>query len=129
MKKRTYIGKPLGDTEWLLEQWGYWRMDGMGVPRYVSPLYALMRDNVPCEGGVKQYSLTDDLALIIDGAVSRLINRDDQMGNFIWLYFGAKWPALRIGRENGIGEAKAREIIKAGVAWIDCAVEGIREAA
>jgi hypothetical protein len=129
MKKRTYIDKALGDTEWLLEQWGYWRMDGMGVPRYVSPLYALMRDNVPCEGGVKQYSLTDDLALIIDGAVSRLINRDDQMGNFIWLYFGAKWPALRIGRENGIGEAKAREIIKAGVAWIDCAVEEIREAA
>lgn len=129
MKKRTYIGKPLGDTEWLLEQWGYWRMDGIGVPRYVSPLYALIRDNVPCEGGVKQYSLTDDLALIIDGAVSRLINRDEQMGNFIWLYFGAKWPALRIGRENGIGEAKAREIIKAGVAWIDCAVEGIREAA
>jgi len=129
MKKRTYIGKPLGDTEWLLEQWGFWRMDGMGVPRYVSPLYALIRDNVPCEGGVKEYSLTDDLALVVDGAVARLINRDDQMGNFIWLYFGAKWPALRIGRENGIGEAKARELIKAGVAWIDCALEGIREAA
>lgn len=129
MKKRTYIGKPLGDTEWLLEQWGFWRMDGMGVPRYVSPLYALIRDNVPCEGGVKEYSLTDDLALVVDGAVARLINRDDQMGNFIWLYFGAKWPALRIGRENGIGEAKAREIIKAGVAWIDCALERIREAA
>lgn len=129
MKKRTYIGKALGDTEWLLEQWGYWRMDGMGVPRYVSPLYALIRDNAPCEGGVKEYSLTDDLALVLDGAVARLINRDDQMGNFIWLYFGAKWPALRIARENGIGEAKAREVIKAGVAWIDCALEGIREAA
>lgn len=129
MKKRTYVGKALGDTEWLLEQWGFWRMDGMGVPRYVSPLYALIRDNVPCEGGVKEYSLTDDLALVVDGAVARLINRDDQMGNFIWLYFGAKWPALRIARENGIGEAKAREVIKAGVAWVDCALEGIREAA
>jgi hypothetical protein len=129
MKKRTYIDKPLGDTEWLLEQWGYWRMDGKGVPRYVSPLYALIRDNTPCEGGVKGYSLTDDLALAVDGAVSRLIKRDDQMGNFIWLYFGAKWPALRVARENGIGEAKAREVIKAGVAWIDCALEGAREAA
>lgn len=129
MKKRTYVGKALGETEWLLEQWGFWRMDGMGVPSYVSPLYALIRDNVPCEGGVKEYSLTDDLALVVDGAVARLINRDDQMGNFIWLYFGAKWPALRIARENSIGEAKAREIIKAGVAWIDCALEGIREAA
>ncbi len=129
MKKRTYLGKPLGDTEWLLEQWGFWRMDGMGVPRYVSPLYALIRDNTPCEGGIKEYTLTDDLALVIDGAVSRLINRDIQMGDFIWLYFGAKWPALRIARESGIGEAKAREIIKAGVAWIDCALEGVREAA
>lgn len=129
MKKRTYIGKPLGDTEWMLEQWGYWRMDGMGVPRYVSPLYALIRDNTPCEGGVKDYSMTDDLALVLDGAVARLTTRDQQMGNFIWLYFGAKWPALRIARENGMGEAKAREVIKAGVAWIDCALETIREAA
>ena len=129
MKKRTYIGKPLGDTEWMLEQWGYWRMDGMGVPRYVSPLYALIRDNTPCEGGVKEYSMTDDLALVLDGAVARLTVRDQQMGNFIWLYFGAKWPALRIARENGLGEAKAREVIKAGVAWIDCALETIREAA
>jgi hypothetical protein len=78
---------------------------------------------------VKEYSLTDDLALVIDGAVSRLIVRDVQMGDFIWLYFGAKWPALRIARDAGIGEAKAREVIKAGVAWIDCALEGIREAA
>lgn len=57
----------------------------------VSPL-ALIRDNTPCVGGVKEYSLTDDLALVIDGAVSRLISRDLQMGDFIWLYFGAKWP-------------------------------------
>lgn len=129
MKKRTYIGKSLGDTEWMLEQWGYWRMDGMGVPRYVSPLYALIRDNTQCQGGVKEYSVTDDLALVLDGAVARLTKRDQQMGNFIWLYFGAKWPALRIARENGIGEAKAREVIKAGVAWIDSALETIREAA
>jgi hypothetical protein len=27
MKKRTYVDKPLGDTEWLLEQWG-WLADG-----------------------------------------------------------------------------------------------------
>ncbi len=129
MKKRTYIGKPLGDTEWLLEQWGFWRMDGMGVPHYVSPLYALMRDNTQCHGGIKEYSVTDDLALVLDGAVARLTKRDQQMGNFIWLYFGAKWAALRIARENEMGEAKAREVIKAGVAWIDSALETIREAA
>lgn len=129
MKKRTYIGKALGDTEYLLEQWGWWRMSGMGVPRYVSPLYALIRDNTASEGGIKEYVITDDVALVVDGAVARLTKRDQQMGNFIWLYFGAKYPALRIGREHEMGEAKAREVIKAGVAWIDCALEEIREAA
>lgn len=129
MKKRTYVDKPLGDTEYLLEQWGWWRMDGMGVPRYVSPLYALIRDNNVTEGGIKNYCVTDDVALVVDRAVAKLAIRDAQMGNFIWLYFGAKWPALRIGRENDMGEAKARELIKAGVAWVDCAIEVFREAA
>ena len=129
MKKRTYVNKPLGDTEYLLEQWGWWRMDGMGVPHYVSPLYALIRDNNASTGGIKHYSVTDEVALAIDRAVARLSIRDEQMGNFIWLYLGAKWPALRIARESGIGEAKAREVIKAGVAWVDCALEIIRIAA
>ncbi|WEX16267.1 antiterminator Q family protein [Pseudomonas sp. G11] len=129
MKKRTYTNKPLGDTEYLLEQWGWWRMDGMGVPRYVSPLYALIRDNNVTEGGIKNYCVTDDVALVVDRAVAKLAARDAQMGNFIWLYFGAKWPALRIARDNDMGEAKARELIKAGVAWVDCAIEVFREAA
>ncbi|MGA9219683.1 MAG: antiterminator Q family protein [Pseudomonas graminis] len=129
MKKRTYLGKPLGDTEYLLEQWGWWRMSGMGVPRYVSPLYALIRDNTAGEGGVAEFVITDDVALVVDGAVARLTTRDPQMGGFVWMYFGMKWPALRIGRETKMGEAKAREIIKAGVAWIDCAIEQVREAA
>lgn len=129
MKKRTYLDKPLGDTEYLLEQWGWWRMDGMGVPRYVSPLYALIRDNNVTEGGIKNYCVTDDVALVVDQAVAKLAARDAQMGNFIWLYFGAKWPALRIARENEMGEAKARELIKAGVAWVDCAIEVFREVA
>ncbi|WP_122310684.1 antiterminator Q family protein, partial [Pseudomonas amygdali] len=126
MKKRTYVDKPLGDTEYLLEQWGWWRMSGMGVPRYVSPLYALIRDNTPGEGGVAEFVITDDLALAVDGAVARLTKRDAQMGGFVWMYFGMKYPALRIGREAKMGEAKAREIIKAGVAWVDCALENLR---
>lgn len=31
-RTRTYVDKLLGDTEYLLEQWGWWRMDGMGFP-------------------------------------------------------------------------------------------------
>ncbi len=124
MKKRTYANKPLGDTEWLLEQWGSWRMDGMGVPRYVSPSISA----AAVSGGV-EYSLTDDTALMIDSVVARLTKRNQQMGDFVWLYYGAKWPSLRIGETNRMAERKAFEIIKQGVAWIDSALEHIRDAA
>lgn len=128
MAKRTYIGRALGDTEYMLEQWGLWRMSGMGVPRYVSPMLVLMRDNVQQSGGLS-FCITDEMAMRVDGCVAKLAQRDMQMGDFVWLYFGAKWPAMRIGREYGMSEAKARELVKAGVAWIDGRLERMAEAA
>lgn len=128
MKKRTYVNKPLGDTEYLLEQWGSWRMAGMGVPRYVSQLAAVMNQLCP-EPSPQSYVITDDVALIVDGTLARLIKREQQMGDFVWFYFGAKWPANRIGREHGMSERKAWELIKAGVAWIDGAMDQSSEAA
>ena len=127
MMTRKPLHRPLGDTEYMLEQWGWWRMDGMGVPAYVSPAYAIMRDMLPSAS--KSYSITDDLALIVDGALARLCRRDVQMGDMVWLYYGAKWPAMRVGRHYGVSEMKARELIKAGVAWIDCVIDSLREAA
>lgn len=121
MSSRTYINKPLGDTEYMLEQWGNWRKDGMGVPRQATANTCPFQDS--------NYCITDDLAIAVDGAVARLTKREKQLGEFIWFYFGDKWPALRIGREHGMGEAKARELIKAGVGWIDCALENLRNAA
>lgn len=127
--------RPLGDTEWMLEQWGWWRMSGMGVPRYVSPSFALMRDNIEQCSSVN-FAITDDLALTIDGCVAMLIRRETdrgvtgaKMGDCLWLYFGAKFSAVRVGREYGMSEAKARELIKSGVAWVDGRLETIREAA
>lgn len=127
MNTRKPIRLPLGDTEQMLEQWGLWRMDGMGVPNYVSPAWALMRDATPSKS--KGYAITDELAMAVDGAVARLCARDEQMGDFIWLYYGAKWPAKRIGSKYKMSEASARQLIKTGVGWIDCALERLREAA
>lgn len=53
MNTRKPIRLPLGDTEQMREQWGLWRMDGMGVPSYVSPAWALMRDATPSKS--KEY--------------------------------------------------------------------------
>lgn len=111
MSSRTCLNKSLGDTEFLLDQWGRWRKEGMGVPRLACANSG--PSNLPSA------CITDDVALAIDAAVSRLTCRDKQMGQFILIYYGDKRPALWIGREHGMGEAKARELIKAGVAWLD----------
>lgn len=128
MKKRTYTDKPLGDTEYLLEQWGTWRMSGMGVPRYVSQLASVIAQANPCSDDLS-YSISDEVAMLVDVTIARLIKRNQQMGDFVWLYFGAKWTMVRIGEQHRIGERSAREIVKQGVAWVDSALEHFREAA
>lgn len=104
-------------------------MDGAGVPTCVSPTLALMRQAGTQVTASRNYCITDAWALAIDNAVARLAHRDSQMGDIIWLYYGTKWPMLRVGKHFGISEGKARELARAGTAWIDCAVSVIREAA
>lgn len=126
---RKPAGRPLGDTEYLLEQWGWWRMDGVGVPSYTSPTLALMRQAMSQASASQSYCITDEWAAAIDRAVAKLARRDQQMGDVIWLYFGAKWPMLRVGKYYGISEGKARELVRAGTAWIDCSISQARDAA
>ncbi|VVO78496.1 hypothetical protein PS858_01682 [Pseudomonas fluorescens] len=104
-------------------------MDGAGLPTYISPTFALMRQAVTQVSASKNYCITDDWAIVIDRAVALLTRRDQQMGDIIWLYFGAKWPMARVGKHYRISEGKARELARAGAAWIDCAVSEKRDAA
>lgn len=119
---RKPAGRALGDTEYLLEQWGWWRMDGIIVSGYTSPTLALMSHAVVQKVSKESYCITDDRAITVDSAVARLSHRDQQMGDIIWLYYGAKWPMMRVGKYYGISEGKTRELARAGVAWIDCAI-------
>lgn len=128
MNTRKPLHRPLGDTEYILEQWGWWRMDGVGLPSYTSPSFALMNEAVRQPSKCKTYCITDDWALAIDSAVARLVKRDQQMGDIIWLYYAAKWPMVRVGKHYGISEGKARELTRSGTAWIDCAVDSLRNA-
>lgn len=101
----------------------------MGVSGYTSPTLALMRQAVAQVSASKNYCITDEWAVAIDSAVARLAHRDQQMGDIIWLYYGAKWPMVRVGKHYGISEGKARELARSGAAWIDCALSSLREAA
>ena len=129
MMIRKPAGRPLGETEYLLEQWGWWRMDGAGVPSCASPTFALMRQAMPQMSVSKNYCITDDWAMAIDKAVAKLAHRDQQMGDIIWLYYGAKWPMNRVGKHYGVSEGKTRELARAGAAWIDCALDFMRKVA
>ena len=104
-------------------------MDGAGVPSYTSPTFALMRQANPQASTSKNYCISDDWAIAIDNAVAQLACRDPQMGEIIWLYYGAKWPMLRVGKHYGMSEGKVRELARASAAWIDCAISKVRDAA
>jgi hypothetical protein len=67
----------------------------------------------------KNYCITDGWAMSIDNAVARLTQRDQQMGDIIWLYYGDKWAMAKVAKHYGISEGKARELARAGAAWID----------
>ncbi len=101
----------------------------MGVPGFTSPTFALMRQAMPEIASSRNYCISDDWALAIDNAVAKLARRDQQMGDIIWLYYGAKWAMAKVGKHYGISEGKARELARAGAAWIDCALIVAREAA
>lgn len=101
----------------------------MGIPSYTSPTFALMRQAMPQAVSSVNYCITDDWALAVDKAVAKLTHRDQQMGDIIWLYYGAKWAMVKVGKHYGISEGKARELARAGAAWIDCALSEIRQAA
>lgn len=108
-------------TEYMLEQWGYWLRSGAGIPRYTSPSLALVRDNVGST--VPTAVITDDDAEKVDRAVARLGKRDKEMGDCVWLHYAEKRTYHGIAKRLGIGKSKAAELVRAGVAWVDGALD------
>lgn len=106
-------------VEDLLEHWGRWVVLGSGVSCCAS------RENDLCSP-----MITDDDALMIDRLVGRLIQRYKECGDVIMKYYTARDKALvDVGKKLGYGEEKTRQLWKAGVAWIDGALDIHRELA
>jgi len=74
--------------------------------------------------------ITDDAALIIDHLVGRLLKRYPECGQVIMKYYTSRDTSLSdVGKKLGFKVEKTRQLWKAGVAWIDGALEVRREAA
>ncbi|MCD9572198.1 antiterminator Q family protein [Pseudomonas protegens] len=106
-------------AEDLLENWGRWVVLGSGVSCCASRENALL---LPL--------ITDDDALLIDGLMGRLLKRYPECGKVLMKYYTARDTSLmEVGKKLGFGEEKTRQLWKAGVAWIDGALEIRRQAA
>lgn len=116
-------------TEYLLQEWGVWLRVQAGVPHYVSPSWALMRDNIQVSRGPDP-AIQDEVAMLIDGLVCRLYNRYQEAGTALWNYYRYGGMTYRqLARLMGITHNKAAELVNVGAAWIDSALCQFEEAA
>jgi hypothetical protein len=100
-----------------------------GLPHYICPLYALMRDHIEEADRPLVPLITDSEALWVDHSVSRLYQRDPEMGTALWNYHRYDGMTFRrLGRLMGITHMKAQELVRAGEAWIDARLCVLSEA-
>jgi hypothetical protein len=122
------------DTAYLLQEWGAWLRIQTGLPRYVSPSFALMRDNVQFTGS-RTPCITDETAMTIDRLVSRLNARYEECGIALFNYYRHGWTYRQLAREmtHKLGRpythVKAQKLVEVGSAWIDSALCHYAEAA
>lgn len=108
-------------TQLLLEQWARWRYyqsgEVKGYPREV-PFYRLMRGT-----GVSAPYITDEQGEKIDYAVTRLCDRCPDQGQAIKLRYLEGDSPGKIGRVLGVGETRARDILRQAYTAIDWLLE------
>ena len=111
------------DIHYLLTQWGIWLRYGDGVPRYVSPHYALMRDNVEQHSSAPTAMISEDLCMLVDGIVARLRHRNEKMGQgLIYRYaWGISYSV--IGKHLDVSKPRAESLVKSGELWVEAIID------
>lgn len=108
------------DAEYLLTEWGIWVRSGGVLPRYQSPAWMIMRDNVG--GGVRSAMIEDSVGVMIDGMVARLGQASSQKADALMLYYVANLNYRELGRRLGIPKDAAAALVVSGVNWVDGAL-------
>ncbi|WP_223528360.1 antiterminator Q family protein [Pseudomonas sp. A-RE-23] len=112
------------DAEELLTQWGRWVWQGAGVPGYgISPLYALMRDNVEQVTRSLPAAISDDEALMVDRAVASLWKRYPKTADCVRFYYCTGMTMQSVGNGLGLSRLKVRELIIAGNNYIQACLD------
>jgi hypothetical protein len=111
------------DTYHLLTQWGIWLRYGGGLPGYVSPHYALIRDNIEQHDERPCCMITEDLCMLMDRIVARLIIRNNAMGKALVLFYGRDISYATLGRIMDIPKTRAESLVKSGEIWVDAVID------
>lgn len=108
--------------EYQLTQWGIWVRTQQGIPRYVSPAWAMMRDNVQLNRD-PDANITEDDALRIDRAIAALNLVNSSRAVAVWTYYRYQGMSYRrLGQLMGIHADTAGNLVIAGAAWIEGAI-------
>lgn len=110
------------DAEELLTQWGRWVWQGAGIPRYVSPSFALMRDNV-AQHSRPAAAITDDDAMMIDSIIARMGRRDPQMAECVMIYYATGRTMHGVGLVMNLQRLKVRELLMAGKCYVEAVLD------
>lgn len=119
----------------LLTQWGIWTRQRTGVPRYVSPMLAIMRDNVPGSHGADAM-ITEEDAEEVSALVARL-SRDSvpskarggwngaQIAEVLHLYYCAGFPAHLVGErtEQRRNRQQVAAMLDSGIWYVQAALD------
>lgn len=117
------------DADELLNEWGRWIWQGAGVPGYgVSPIYALMRDNVEQPESRMPAAITDDEAMIVDRAIASLWRHHPKTADCVRVYYATGKTMQQVGALFGEPRLKVRERLIAGVNYIQGCID-MRQAA
>lgn len=111
------------DIYYLLTQWGIWLRYGDGIPRCVSPHYALMRDNVEQHSSAPVAMISEDLCMLVDGIVARLRHRNEKMGDALIYRYAWGVSYSIIGRRLDVSKPRAESLVKSGELWVEAIID------
>ena len=109
-------------AEDLLTQWGRWVWQSTGVPGYVSPCYALMRDNV-AQHYAPAAAITDEDAMLVDSILARMGRRDPEMAKAVMLYYATGRTMHGVGKVMNLHRLKVRELLYAGTCYVQAVLD------
>lgn len=120
------------DILFLLNQWRIWQLSKTGIPRYVSPAYVTVRDNVEqmIDSDLDPLVIDDELALLIDKSIATMRGRSEHWYQSIKLHHGPRQLPLRaVARELHTNHQQVSLWLDQSRAWLDARILTVEEMA